>query len=65
MITETEIRDILKIVRQLERVLEQALRSEVEKNEDRVRKQLEASGISIDSDSTELTELESTDAFEL
>jgi hypothetical protein len=65
VITETEIRDILKIVRQLERVLEQALRSEVEKNEDRVRKQLEASGISIDSDSTELTELESTDAFEL
>lgn len=55
-ISEIELRDILKIIRQLERVIEQALRSEEEKNEERLRKQLESQGIAISKD---------TDAFDL
>lgn len=56
-ISENELRDILKIQRQLVRVIEQALRTEQEKNEDRLRQQLKNSGIDIAP--------ESTDAFEL
>lgn len=58
-ISETELRDILKIVRQLERVLENALRSEEEKNQDRIKEQLRQAGV-------EISDYEDpTDAFEL
>lgn len=46
-VSQEELREILKIIRQLEKVIEKALRTEEEKNEERIRKQLEASGISV------------------
>lgn len=66
-VSENELRDILKIVRQLERVLEQALRTETEKNEERLKRQLESSGISVEEDLDAWIEeaTDSSDAFEL
>lgn len=52
-ISENELRDILKIQRQLVRVLENALKSEQEKNEERLKRQLEASGIDVEYDTVE------------
>lgn len=43
--TETELRDLLKLVRGIEHYIERCLRTEQEKNEDRVKKQLENSGV--------------------
>jgi N-glycosylase/DNA lyase len=42
---EQELRDILKIVRQLEHYIERCLRTEKEKNEERIKKQLEGTRV--------------------
>ncbi len=51
---ETEIRELLKLIRGIEHYLERALRTEQEKNEGRLKEQLTAQGIEIDeTDKTE------------
>lgn len=47
---EQELRDLLKLQRSIVHFIERCLRTEQEKNEDRVKKQLEATGIEITAD---------------
>jgi len=46
--TEQELRELLKLIRGVEHFIEKCLRTEQEKNEERLKKQLEAQGIEID-----------------
>jgi len=48
--TETELRELLKLVRGVEHYLEKCLRTESEKNEERIKKQLDAAGIKYSND---------------
>ena len=50
--TETELRELLKLVRGVEHYIERCLKTEKEKNEDRIKQQLENAGIEIDYDET-------------
>jgi hypothetical protein len=45
--TETELRELLKLVRAVEHYIEKCLRTEREKNEDRIRNQLDAAGVRV------------------
>jgi len=44
---EQELRELLKLIRGIEHFIERCLRTEKEKNEERLKKQLENSGINI------------------
>jgi hypothetical protein len=59
-VNETELRELLKLIRGVEHYIERCLRTEQEKNEERLAKQLAASGI-------EVTDgmIESPEEFEL
>jgi hypothetical protein len=46
-VTETELRELLKLIRGVEHYIERCLRTEQEKNEDRVKQQLENSGVTV------------------
>lgn len=65
MATEVELAEILKIVRQLERVIENSLKTEREKNEEKLKKQLEAQGIELVDDFPYSDGTKPTDAFDL
>lgn len=63
-ISETEIRSILTIARNLVKVLEHALKSEQEKNEIRLSQQLAAQGINVKTDE-DLLEVLGTDEWRI
>lgn len=44
---ESELRELLKLIRGVEHYIEKCLRTEQEKNEDRVKKQLKNAGVSV------------------
>lgn len=48
--TETELRELLKLVRSVEHYIEKCLRTEQEKNEERIQNQLEAAGVKVTED---------------
>ena len=50
---EQELRELLKLIRSVEHFIEKCLRTEQEKNEDRVKQQLENSGITVTTEKEE------------